>query len=417
MKRWLLLVLALSVPFSASAADPSADWKYSKTIIYPPFIESSAIDVAIDNDLSTQLFDGYRDIRVFDADGNEVPYTLSGEKQANLGVDARPVAVVVDGEAISLDDVQIQNLFDDNRKSFFEIPVGANEVSLTFEFPTPKTLDKVNIFTYDTFNTWESIQVEASNDQLAWTILRSEIDIDHAVWRWIGFPPYTTEYSFYRVTFEPLGALRIHELALLSNNDATLTFEAKEDVRYLLYYGNPSAPRVEYLDAQYTESLSAILGDQKRNGSWNTDPDEDGIGFSQDVCPYVADANQIDTDADGRGDACEEEAPDYTSEDMNTSSSEYSSDTSSLDTQPDDGETEISASAPEIDQNTNPPTSGGTAPIVKSATSLIGGIGSNELVIYAIVVFVLGIFLGMWMIGSGIEGVDKPKKKVKISKK
>ena len=49
--------------------------------------------------------------------------------------------------------------------------------------------------------------------------------------------------------------------------------------------------------------------DPDYNAAYLTDSDGDGVGDSIDNCPLIANPDQLDTDDDGRGDACEELPP------------------------------------------------------------------------------------------------------------
>ena len=56
---------------------------------------------------------------------------------------------------------------------------------------------------------------------------------------------------------------------------------------------------------QFYSGLSALERGQLRNWPPESDQDQDRVFFSQDNCPEIANAAQIDADADGQGNACD----------------------------------------------------------------------------------------------------------------
>jgi hypothetical protein len=56
---------------------------------------------------------------------------------------------------------------------------------------------------------------------------------------------------------------------------------------------------------QFYAGMSAAERSQLRNWPSDSDEDRDGRGFSQDNCPAIANADQVDNDGDGQGNVCD----------------------------------------------------------------------------------------------------------------
>ena len=211
----------------------TANWKYYSNIIIPSYDEDVTVGVSLNDNLTTQLYEGYRDLRIFNQDLEEIPYTLQGQIQNTLANSNNIIELSLNGETKDSSTYQLENLHDDNRKSLVQFPSTAKTVSLTYKMPQSINIDKINSFSYDPFNTWAEVFVEASNDLETWDVVRSRIDIDHAAWRWFGLTSKKA-YTYYRITFYNVGNLILNELQLLSDQSTTLAFEAQPQTRLYL---------------------------------------------------------------------------------------------------------------------------------------------------------------------------------------
>ena len=387
------------------------EWPYYKTIVYPSQIDQVGVEAALDSNFLTQVLEDFRDVRIIDSEDQETPYEVVGDPQMDALKTAKIDTLEINGEEVSEYDYQLKNMTDGNRKSYAEFEKSTYTVAATYKMDDPIVVNKINVFTYDVFNTWEYIQVEASNDKEDWKVLRSKIDVEHATWRWLGFPSYSTPYEYYRITFWTKGALKIHEISLLTKNEAKVFFKADPSKKYTIYYGNSRAATPEYPNIDSETIIDATLLGQKKSSLWNRDQDKDGVDYSIDNCPFIENYNQVDSDSDGAGDVCdvanvvseevveeeeiieEEEVVEEENDIREIGSTEEMNES-------DDGE----IAGEEVSEETvNIRTELSDELVVTNKNRM------NQFVLYTIAFFIIGIIAGVW-IGGGKSSKKKKKK-------
>ncbi len=396
MIRFLAVFFTLffiGVPL-ASAQFSSDAWPYMRYIQYGPSDNIQKVGVKLDNQLLTQVFEDFRDVRLIDDAGDEISYAIHGEVQKDMAKIGTLTQVLFDDVLVKETLQTIGNLTDDMRNSYVEFSKDVDKVSFVFELPEASIIDKVNSFTYDQSNTWTDVLVEASNDKKDWKMLRSKVDLDHQTWRWFGFPRYETPYKYYKISFWGTGTMKIHELSLLTQNDAEIVFESEPGATYALYYGNGGAASPEYSQKDVSPEISVGLAEQQRNTSWNQDIDGDGVVSRADTCPFIKNKDQKDSDTDGIGDACELKDGLKTSSDIQK-----------------EGKSE---KVPEILSPSNESTKAPSIrekpeePVVDTSKP---GTSLSTTVIYVFVALIIGIILGLSFHTGGSKKVEKTKNK------
>lgn len=399
-KFFLIFFVAFFIGLPSVSAQFSADeWPYMRYVQYGPADESQKVGVRLDSQLLTQVFEDFRDLRVIDGDGKEVPYVLHGEIQKDMAKEGKIIQVAFDDVSLESslkskkDLIFLENLTDDMRNSYAVFPSDVDKVSITFQLPVPSIIDKVNTFTYDQGNTWTEVLVEASNDQKEWKTLRSKVDIDHQTWRWFGFPKYETPYTYYRINFWGKGTMKIHELSLLTRNEGEVAFESQPDQTYSLYYGNGGAASPEYSKKDITPAIEVGLQEQQKNPTWKADDDGDAILSRADNCPFLKNPDQKDSDSDGVGDVCElgQSSSATTKEEIQEVPEEKTS--SDLNQKEDMKKAPILSEVSKEKEDTSKP-----------ATNL------STTVIYIFVALIIGIILGLSFNVRGSKKVEKVEK-------
>lgn len=120
-------------------------------------------------------------------------------------------------------------------------------------------------------------------------------------------------FRYIRLTFEKVKVATvpafIREITFFENVDNRVLVKPRDATPIKVYKGLICDPKnfiTPTLDESLTsgEFLSLVF---KQNTEYKNDYDNDGIENIYDVCPYVSDANQLDRNYDGRGDACSDD--------------------------------------------------------------------------------------------------------------
>ena len=293
-----LLVLALD----------TNQYPYYKKINIPASINEPAI-VKLDSQVLSYMKPDGSDLRITE-DGQEIPLKVIVtpiEELAHKGsitaassarADFRGVnfgaSNLIDGDYSSNDNAyfQIDSITDPNYAWFI--------VDLKYSVLT----DKAKIWSLNNDYTWTDVQIEGSNDNQDWKIIKSKAKYGISDTRTVTYPP--VEFRYLKFSFWHTQSLVINEIEIYGAYSAQAIFSAKSGKEYGLYYGNKLAQAASYDISQLsTKKTTPILalGGQQQNTNYNYD--SDGDGALSDNCPTTSNADQRDSDSDGIGDACD----------------------------------------------------------------------------------------------------------------
>lgn len=210
----------------------------------------------------------------------------------------------------------LPQLYDNNQRTEFEVPVEGQEKGTTFVYSTgtPITASQVRItFTQNAIRPSRfSIYRENPPGSGQWEVVLSNLPYGTDT---ILFPP--VQSSRWRIGFLHTQPLRIAEIEIpedypVSSNGGTLRFLAQPN-KYYRIYSSPDRsvyiPTGEYTNL--TDPASDIMRIANPLPSPNplyqrADIDADGIIDVADNCPNIVNSDQVDINSNGQGDACED---------------------------------------------------------------------------------------------------------------
>lgn len=134
---------------------------------------------------------------------------------------------------------------------------------------------------------------------------------------YVSFPKVKTDKLYITLTY--VEYLRIQEIMVHPSGEAIASQEIERELRfnampgqtYRLYYGGIGVPGIVLGELPQIRTVDfaqkASLKDVRVNELYGTgDIDEDGVNDAQDNCMDIANPDQVDKDANGKGDACED---------------------------------------------------------------------------------------------------------------
>ena len=285
-----------------------SQYPYFKKIIIPQSV-SEPIIAKLDSEVLNHMKPDGSDLRATE-NGQEIPLKTIVTPVEELAHKSKISAVSstrADFRGVSFD---ANNLIDgdysNNDNAYFQIDSVSdpNYAWFAIELPDSALTDKAKIWSLNNDYTWTEIQIEGSNDNQNWKIIKSRTKYGISDARTVSYPP--VEYKYLKFSFWHTQSLVINEIEIYGAYSAHVVFFAKSGNDYKLYYGNKLATSPKYdISMLFTKKATPILtlGQQEHNNNYNFD--SDGDGALSDNCPTMSNPDQKDADNDGIGDACD----------------------------------------------------------------------------------------------------------------
>jgi hypothetical protein len=206
----------------------------------------------------------------------------------------------------------LPEIIDDNYQTFYEFNIpeeGRGKVAVSIKYPKVIKTDSVNFLLgeYVALPTKVTIKALVAGEM---KIIASDISPQSTR---IQFPNYTSNQFI--IEFEYSQPMRITEIKFNDLNEAPSTqsirFLAEPNHSYTLFFDPQHST---YLNLGESANLSDDSGILKIGNPIitsnilfkETDSDQDGIVDIKDNCVQIANADQLDTDNNGRGDSCDD---------------------------------------------------------------------------------------------------------------
>lgn len=234
-------------------------------------------------------------------------YTASREHRVHMSATATPEIAMA------------QNITDGSFETFADLPFveapdhASREHHITIDLVAqqPITTDTLRIFT-DTYSaTPTRVRVVAVRSDGTEHVASSLRPFEHAP---IHFPKETATH--FRIDVMYTDPLRITEIILQDHNhvrtqDTTVRFIATPGQTHAIYFnphGTVHLPLQEQpnFSVPYAVPVVPVISVQENPVFGRADTDGDGIVDGEDNCPHIVNADQIDANANGIGDACED---------------------------------------------------------------------------------------------------------------
>ena len=119
MSRWdaILLAAALLVAADAEAADAG---RREKPLVLPAIEATGLVAVRLDADVHAAAADGYGDLRILDAKGDEIPHVVRDMLTTNRGkVERRARAVVAEAKPLPDGSLEVTVALGDGHEARF----------------------------------------------------------------------------------------------------------------------------------------------------------------------------------------------------------------------------------------------------------------------------------------------------------
>jgi len=307
MKKSLpFILIAIVLSICVLAADDEA--LYYKAINFPSSFEGPVI-VPFDSKVLNSMKSDGSDIRITQ-DSAQIPVKViitPIEELAHKSAVTQASSTRAQFRGVSYDPSNLINGdYSSNDNAYFQIDAvkDPNYAWIVFSLPQKTLTDSIKVWSSDTDFTWTDIQVEGSNDNEKWDMVKSKTAYSASSERTITYPP--VEYKYLKFSFWHTQSLVLNEIEIYGAYTAHAVFLASKGKSYLLHYANPFSTQPSYdTSALYTSSSTpkATLGPQVYNKAYLQDADSDGS--TNDNCPSLPNPDQADSDSDGIGDACD----------------------------------------------------------------------------------------------------------------
>lgn len=294
-----LLSVFAQAPAQNSAQQVTSAFQKYKDISAPAIKVPTVVEVPFANDFSNRF-----DFAVIDTEGNvPQPYLFT----ESLRSARTPISVDEEygGEN--------SPMLDGDTRTFTEFslpPNGQGRVNLLLTGAKPVTLSGMTFFLDQHVALPTSIEIRVNtNDGEKIVLARSQMQSS-----FVSFPKTMAKEWIVSFTYGQM--LRITEIVLNDEtagmvSSRTLRFLAQPKHNYRIYFDADRSVPMHVGEAGNLASNSGVLRladtqTQSNAGYVLADTDKDGIPDIRDNCVSVANANQVDVDGNGRGDACDD---------------------------------------------------------------------------------------------------------------
>lgn len=239
----LNLTFAILLGLNSYAFDAN-QYPYYKKIILQDSINEPAI-IKLDNQVLNYMKPDGSDLRIT-KNGNEIPLKIlitHVEEAAHKGKIAAVSSARPDFRGASFDGNNlIDGDYSNNDNAYFQIDSlqDPNFAWFVIDLGSPALTDKIKIWNLNNYYTWTEVQVEGSNDNQNWKIIKSKTKYEIADVRAVAYPP--VEYRYFRFSFWHIQSLVINEIEIYGAYNGQIVFNAKSGNDYRLFYGNLTSP-------------------------------------------------------------------------------------------------------------------------------------------------------------------------------
>ena len=309
MRRSILFLILLIFCSTFVAAFESGKYPYYKKIILPSSINEPAI-IGLDLQILNNMKPDGSDLVVTE-NNDEIPIKVlinHVEEVAHKGKIISASSIRQEFRGANFDASKVlDGDYSNNDNAYYQIDSvkDPNYAWIILELNDKTLTDQAKIWSLNTEYTWTELQIEGSNDNFNWDMVKSKKKYEVSDVRTVTYPP--VQYNFLKFSFWHTQSLVINEIEIYGAYAGKAIFFAKSGNEYKIYYGNKAGqPPIPYDTSQLStkKTTPAVsLGIQENNKNYNFDSDNDGI--TKDNCPTISNSDQKESDNDGIGDLCD----------------------------------------------------------------------------------------------------------------